>query len=139
MARARALEGCGGVEPASFDVALATAWCAARDQSAADINAKFNRTAFFDGYSEYLASTQWAKRRRAIFARANGKCEGCGEGGAEEVHHLTYEHVGAEFLFELVAVCRKCHERLHADDEGGRCGFGQPGDLQGGDDDATAQ
>ena len=25
----------------------------------------------------------------------------------------TYAHVGDELLFELVAICRPCHERLH--------------------------
>jgi len=32
---------------------------------------------------------------------------------ATEVHHLTYQHVGHEFLFELVAICRECHTRWH--------------------------
>ena len=30
-----------------------------------------------------------------------------------QCHHLTYENVGEEFLFELVALCSDCHERLH--------------------------
>ena len=32
---------------------------------------------------------------------------------ATQVHHLTYQHVFAEFAFELVAVCDECHARLH--------------------------
>jgi hypothetical protein len=32
------------------------------------------------------------------------------------VHHLTYAHVFNEFLFELMAVCDECHDRLHRED-----------------------
>ena len=42
-----------------------------------------------------------------------GVCEACGEVRATEVHHLTYKHIGSEFLWELVAICRACHERYH--------------------------
>ena len=41
-------------------------------------------------------------------------CEGCGVRRAAQVHHLTYEHVGDELLFELVAVCGQCHDRITA-------------------------
>jgi hypothetical protein len=32
---------------------------------------------------------------------------------AEHVHHLSYDHWRDELLWELVAACRKCHERAH--------------------------
>jgi hypothetical protein len=64
-------------------------------------------------YQEYLGTTAWRDRRSLVLRRANGTCEGCGEARATEVHHLTYAHVGNEFLWELVAVCRDCHERFH--------------------------
>lgn len=66
-------------------------------------------------YGDYLKSTDWACRRGRVMARANGICEGCRDAMASQVHHLTYKHVGNEFLFELVAVCEECHERLHND------------------------
>jgi 5-methylcytosine-specific restriction endonuclease McrA len=50
-----------------------------------------------------------------VLQRANGHCEGCGQRKAVQVHHLTYEHVGQEFLWELRAVCSECHDRLHPD------------------------
>jgi hypothetical protein len=28
------------------------------------------------------------------------------------VHHLTYAHIGAEPLFDLVAICSCCHKEL---------------------------
>ena len=41
----------------------------------------------------------------------------CENGGctneAKEVHHLTYERLGKEWLDDLQALCRKCHEQKH--------------------------
>lgn len=64
-------------------------------------------------YRRYLASADWQSVRERVFRRAFVTCEGCWEARATEVHHLTYAHVGDELLFELVAICRPCHERLH--------------------------
>lgn len=64
-------------------------------------------------YREYLNSPAWASRRRQVLDREGGLCQGCRASDAVEVHHLTYAHVRAEFLFELVALCRNCHERYH--------------------------
>ncbi len=70
---------------------------------------------FFKEYGDYLRSDAWKAKRRLVFKRAGGVCEGCGLLEATEVHHLTYAHKMNEFLFELVAVCTECHERLHED------------------------
>lgn len=64
-------------------------------------------------YEEYLTTPEWMNRKHLVMERASGLCEGCRSHPATEVHHLTYEHAGDEFLFELVAICRKCHDRLH--------------------------
>jgi hypothetical protein len=64
-------------------------------------------------YQEYLCSPEWRRRRDLVLSRAHGVCEGCREREASEVHHLTYQNIGNEFLWELVAVCRGCHERVH--------------------------
>lgn len=58
-------------------------------------------------------SPKWLAIRDRIFSRSGGMCEGCGTRRASQVHHLTYQHLGDEFLWELVAVCRECHERVH--------------------------
>lgn len=71
---------------------------------------------FFKEYDAYLNSEQWKAKRKLVFKRAGGTCEGCGLKPATEVHHLTYKHHMNEFLFELVAVCTECHERLHEDE-----------------------
>lgn len=66
-------------------------------------------------YAEYLNSPEWRKLRAAIMDRCDGVCEGCRERSADDVHHLTYSHIGREFLFQLVGLCRSCHTRLHED------------------------
>lgn len=68
-------------------------------------------------YNGYLKTPQWQQKRELIMLRANGLCEGCGQRKATQVHHKTYDHVGNELLFELVAVCFECHHILHPDME----------------------
>jgi hypothetical protein len=64
-------------------------------------------------YESYLATDAWRDKRQLVFARGGGVCEGCRKRPAEQVHHLTYKNAGDEFLFQLVAACKACHERLH--------------------------
>lgn len=66
-----------------------------------------------DLYRAYLRSHEWALKRAKVMRRAGHRCEGCGDHPATDVHHLSYEHVTQEFLFELVALCTGCHERIH--------------------------
>jgi hypothetical protein len=68
-------------------------------------------------YDAYMNSPEWRAIRGLVLERAGGMCEGCGIRRAVQVHHLTYEHLGDEFLWELRAVCVRCHERVH-DKEG---------------------
>jgi len=62
---------------------------------------------------EYMRTPQWRSIRVKVFSRCDNWCEGCGDAPATEVHHLTYDRLGAEMLFDLVGVCRSCHERIH--------------------------
>ncbi len=64
-------------------------------------------------YNEYRRTELWRERRALVLKRANYICEGCGINRATEVHHLTYDNVCQEFLWQLVAICRDCHERHH--------------------------
>jgi len=64
-------------------------------------------------YNAYLATPEWRRRRLAVLKRDNWTCQGCLDAQAEQAHHLTYEHLENEFLWELVAVCLPCHRRLH--------------------------
>lgn len=64
-------------------------------------------------YEQYRQSPEWKRKRQLVMLRAQGICEGCREVEAIDVHHFSYDDVGQEFLFQLVALCRKCHDRLH--------------------------
>lgn len=64
-------------------------------------------------YARYLNSPEWQEKRKRVFIRSHGWCEGCGIKQAEEVHHRNYDHLFDEYLFELLALCRKCHEKIH--------------------------
>lgn len=62
---------------------------------------------------KYLRTPEWRRTRTAALARAGHRCaldrshtEGL------EVHHNTYERVGAELTSDLVVLCHDCH-RLH--------------------------
>ena len=70
--------------------------------------------AWWRWYNQYLESCVWKERRAKVIYRAKGVCEACGEARPTEVHHLTYNHVGSEPLFDLVAVCHECHDQLTA-------------------------
>jgi hypothetical protein len=68
-------------------------------------------------YDLYLEGPVWAAKRAAVLKRANYICEGCLTNKATQIHHLTYDHIFKELLFELVAVCTDCHARIHAVNE----------------------
>ena len=69
--------------------------------------------AWWRNYQDHMASPKWMEIRDRVLAREHEVCQGCGRRRAVHVHHATYEHVGDEFMFELIAVCKACHERIH--------------------------
>ena len=66
-----------------------------------------------DAYALYLQSPEWKNRSRLTLERDRYKCQGCLNAPATEVHHKNYDHRGDELLFDLVSVCRACHEKIH--------------------------
>lgn len=68
-------------------------------------------------YEQYMAGPQWAAVRVNVLRRDKYICQGCFAAQATEVHHTSYANFGAEFAFELLSLCRPCHERFHAKDE----------------------
>jgi 5-methylcytosine-specific restriction endonuclease McrA len=66
-----------------------------------------------DEYQQYLRTPEWIAKRNLVLQREQRLCQGCRAAPATEAHHTTYVHIGEEFLFELVAVCRPCHDRFH--------------------------
>lgn len=64
-------------------------------------------------YESYLESPKWASKRDAALKRDRWLCQGCLSRKATQVHHLTYDHLGNELLWELQSVCIECHKLIH--------------------------
>lgn len=64
-------------------------------------------------YREYLATPEWAEKRKQALARAGHRCQLCNGRERLEVHHRTYDRRGAERPDDLVTLCRSCHARHH--------------------------
>ncbi len=68
---------------------------------------------WWQNYSAYLKTDQWKHKRQQVLERENFLCQGCNYSKAIHVHHTTYENLGDELLFQLVALCVQCHNKLH--------------------------
>jgi hypothetical protein len=64
-------------------------------------------------YRECLRSPEWQARRKHELQRAGNKCQLCSGRHRLEVHHNTYERVGAEWSTDLIVLCRACHGWHH--------------------------
>lgn len=104
---------------APYDEAIAINWQAGQERAWRQRRAAYEAekaerdSDWWTRYHAHLASPEWQDRRRLVLKRAKHMCEGCGVAMASEIHHTTYDHMGNEFLFELVALCFACHRRLH--------------------------
>lgn len=63
-------------------------------------------------YGLYLQSKEWREKREHVLRRDNRECQLCGE-LARHVHHLTYERIYNEALYDLVSLCAGCHDMIH--------------------------
>lgn len=119
--RELALQQCEGQEPPSYDENLRDGWLELvkqeHDQLVGDYEDKKARVSaeFWKEYDVYVLTPAWQAIREKVLKRAKGICEGCAVRPASQAHHLTYKHFLHEFLFELAAVCKDCHDRLHAE------------------------
>jgi 5-methylcytosine-specific restriction endonuclease McrA len=83
------------------------------------------RIEWLAAYRVYLESPGWLEKRRKVFERCKGVCEGCANRRAVQVHHLRYppwpvmpgsaEWERAEKLWDLVGVCERCHREVGGD------------------------
>ena len=77
---------------------------------------------YANNYADYLASEHWQQLRKAAIERTKGRCIPCfcreRYTPATQVHHITYQNLGNENPWELLPVCRKCHEGIHAIGDG---------------------
>ena len=63
-------------------------------------------------YSDYLNSDKWKRKREAVLKRDQNTCQACLSNQATEIHHLHYENIYDEPLFDLISVCKRCHEKI---------------------------
>lgn len=64
-------------------------------------------------YKEYLKTPHWQRVRGEALVRAGMKCQLCPRKHLLEVHHNTYERLGAERPEDVIAICEGCHETHH--------------------------
>lgn len=72
---------------------------------------------FSNSYKAYINSEAWRQKRGEFFASRCFKdcCWCCSEkSDSYDVHHQTYKNFGNEKLSDLAAVCRACHDEIHA-------------------------
>ena len=117
-----ALSANGGIEPSSFDEKLQIDWKTNKEQAYSEIKERYESSKkveiaeHTDEYWEYLnSSPEWQLKRRKVFARAKNICEGCAEQPATEVHHISYDNIFDELLYQLVALCEDCHKKAHGE------------------------
>jgi len=70
--------------------------------------------AWWARYEAHMKSPAWRMRAEKVKRREGGYCQGCGtrdEYG--HCHHKDYKRMGDEMLFDLVWLCRPCHQKLH--------------------------
>ena len=60
----------------------------------------------------YLLSPQWKALRKLVIAR-DKCCRLTGDVTDLEVHHITYDNLGNEYLEDLVLLSRRAHQFVH--------------------------
>jgi len=65
-------------------------------------------------YRDYLRTPEWRRSRAAALLRASNCCSlDVTHSDGLEVHHRTYERIGAELASDLIVLCRSCHQLHH--------------------------
>jgi hypothetical protein len=66
-------------------------------------------------YPEFLETLYWKMLGRYVRLLHGGRCDRCGRASRLQVHHLTYDHVGAEYRHpdDLAVLCDECHAAAH--------------------------
>ena len=76
---------------------------------------------WWEDYKAYLQTDPWREKSRTVIDR-DRVCQACLKSPATQAHHLTYSHVFSEPLFDLVGVCKACHEAITEMDRERRIG-----------------
>src|ERR1051325_9849771 len=67
-------------------------------------------------YRAYLNTSDWCRRRNRALKAAFYRCQQCNSKRDLQVHHKTYERLGAEWDQDLEVLCRDCHEGHHVEE-----------------------
>jgi 5-methylcytosine-specific restriction endonuclease McrA len=67
----------------------------------------------YKSYRHYLTAAHWQDVKARYRASDLPQACFCGE-DVVDLHHLTYERIGAEELDDLAPLCRRCHQLVHA-------------------------
>lgn len=78
-------------------------------------------TSFYTNVRSILPKTEWDRLRKESYAKANFKCEICGDVGTNqgykhklECHEIwSYQIDGVQLLKGLISLCPKCHQVKH--------------------------
>jgi hypothetical protein len=112
-------------DPPAVDMELQTRWwseqqeirVAEMEQEQSDYRQRRadENAAWWGDYNIYMESPEWGTIRAKVMQRDRNVCRadlfGCAR-FATQVHHLTYDHLFNEPLFDLIAICAPCHARL---------------------------
>lgn len=64
-------------------------------------------------YQNYLQSDHWKQTRKAALERSHHRCQICNSPERLQVHHRTYDRLGAELPEDLTVLCANCHHLFH--------------------------
>lgn len=64
-------------------------------------------------YKAYIRSPEWRAKRQWALERAGHRCQLCNRSKDLEVHHRTYERLGAELPGDLIVLDHECHSVFH--------------------------
>lgn len=65
-------------------------------------------------YKDYLQTPEWNATRKKMFRRADYQCQLCNANKTTlNVHHKTYDRLGAENYDDLIVLCENCHAKFH--------------------------
>ncbi len=88
------------------------------DQSAHQDGTYLGPKSAFVGYSTYIKSNDWRKKRKYAIHVAEHQCVKCKIKNVPfEVHHLHYKTLYHERLEDVEVLCVPCHDRAHKEKE----------------------
>jgi hypothetical protein len=78
------------------------------------LRGRFDEDAARGDYGDYLLGAHWERVKKLSLLVARGRCEGwvCRSTGELQRHHVHYNSVGWESLFDVGVLCDPCHHRL---------------------------